>query len=197
MSSRDRRRLVQLGGPGDIPGIARVHLATRRSAYVQLLPAPVLAEMTEAGLARWWERRLVTTSDPNQLLVAVDGGRDAVVLGFAHLGPGDAGLGELYAIHVHPDTQGVGLGAMLLNEAVVALHGLGYRRAELWVLEGNRRAQSFYRRHGWHLVEGVRREAEIDGVPVTEVAYRRDLFATSTPAAPRPTAASVTLPPEA
>ncbi len=74
----------------------------------------------------------------------------------------------------------MGLGAKLLDAAVVALHGLGYRRAELWVLEGNRRAQSFYRRHGCYLVEGARREAKIHGVPVTEVAYRRDLSATST-----------------
>lgn len=196
MNVQDQRRLLRLAEPKDMPDIARVHLATRRSAYAQLLPAPVLAKMTEAGVADWWERRLASAPDSNRLLVAVEGAPNGEVLGFAHLGPGEAGLGELYAIHVHPDAQGRGLGVRLLDASVVALQDLEYQRAELWVLEGNRPAQGFYRRHGWHLVEGVRREEDIDGVPVTEVAYWRALSATSSPR-PRFMAANATPPPEA
>lgn len=124
--------------------VARVHLATRRSAYAHLLPAPVLAGMTETGLVRWWERRMAAAPSPHRLLLAVALGPDTKVLGFAHLDPGDAGLGELYAIHVHPHAQGMRLGARLLHLAVAALCGLKYRRAQrgCWRATGTTRAST-------------------------------------------------------
>lgn len=166
---------MRLGGPGDVTGIARVHLATRRSAYREMLPAPVLAEMNEVSLVDWWQRRLATAPRPNRLLVAVECQPSTELLGFAHVGPGDAGQGELYAIHVHPLAQGMGVGMRLLDAALNALHDLGYHRAELWVLDGNLPAQGFYRRHGWQPVDGMQREVQIGGASVSEVVYRRDL----------------------
>jgi len=161
--------------------VAAVHLATRRSAYASLLPAEVLAAMSNASLQHWWEQRLSSAPCPHRLLIASSEAHEREVLGFAHIGPGEDGpgeseLGELYAIHVHPHRQGAGLGAQLLGAACKALQAdLGYERARLWVLDDNENAQGFYRRHGWQLVEELRRTEDIDGVPVVEVAYERGL----------------------
>lgn len=156
-------------------GVAAVHLATRRSAYAGLLPAEVLDEMTAASLQRWWTRRLTEAPRPHRLVVAVAEGPRRGVLGFTHVGPGRPGLGELYAIHVHPRAQGTGLGRRLLSAAGDALRDFGYLRAELWVLEGNRSAQGFYRRHGWQLLEGSRGTEGLEGATVVEVGYERGL----------------------
>lgn len=170
-------RTVPAGQDGDLAGVAKVHLATRRDAYAHLLPAAALASMTEAGLRAWWTQRVSAASAPHQLQVAVHRDSPAQVLGFAHVGPSEHQLGELYALHVHPAVQGRHVGALLLAAAADSLRDVGYRRARLWVLEGNLKAQGFYRRHGWCPVEGLRRVEEIEGVPVPEVAYERDLAA--------------------
>lgn len=182
MSGATRPAQVRLGGEDDLGGVAAVHLATRRSAYASLLPAEVLGAMSNASLQQWWEQRLRSAPYPHRLLIASsEAPLEREVLGFVHIGPGEDGPGgsepgELYAIHVHPHRQGAGLGAQLLGAACEALQtDLGYERARLWVLEGNQNAQGFYRWHGWQLVNKLRRTEEIDGVPVAEVAYERNL----------------------
>ena len=160
----------------DLPGVAAVHLATRRSAYAGLLPERVLERMTASALHHWWERRLRLAPRPHVMLIGIRDPRRRRVVGFVHAGPGeDAETGELYAIHVHPTMQGHGYGQRLLNAAMRELACMGYQRAQLWVLQGNEPAQGFYRRHGWNLVDGARRNDEIEGAVVAEVAYVRGL----------------------
>lgn len=166
---------VELAGLDDVAGVAAVHLATRRSAYAHLLPEAVLAGMTSERLRRWWEQRLVTAPRPHRLWVALTDTAGRHVLGFVHVGPAGDEFGELYAIHVHPRAQGLGLGVRLLAAGCDALREFGFRRARLWVLEGNQAARAFYRRHNWRLVEGLYRHDDIDSASVVEVAYERDL----------------------
>ncbi len=52
---------------------------------------------------------------------------------------------------------------------------LGFGHVRLWVLEGNERAQRFYRQHEWRLAEGLRKTEFVDGAPVSELAYDKDL----------------------
>jgi hypothetical protein len=54
------------------------------------------------------------------------------------------------------------------------LAGLGYRSAVLWVLPGNQWARAVYEHLGWRLDE-AERTAEVFGVTVPEVRYRRTL----------------------
>jgi ribosomal protein S18 acetylase RimI-like enzyme len=110
------------------------------------------------------------------MLIGITDLRRRRVVGFVHTGPGeDAETGELYAIHVHPTMQRRGYGQCLLNAAMRELACVGYQRAQLWVLQGNEPTQGFYRRHGWDLVDGARRDDEIEGAVVAEVAFARGL----------------------
>ncbi len=65
---------------------------------------------------------------------------------------------ELYAINLLPRAQGTGLADELLDRS------LGDRAAYLWVIEGNERAQAFYRKHGF-ADDGGRTVDEPSGAP--------------------------------
>jgi RimJ/RimL family protein N-acetyltransferase len=51
---------------------------------------------------------------------------------------------------------------------------LGFLNAVLWVLPGNARARRFYEAAGWTL-DGFERTAEVMGIVVPELRYRRRL----------------------
>ncbi|GAB2559610.1 GNAT family N-acetyltransferase [Nocardia heshunensis] len=159
----------------DLTGLAAVHLATRRSAYADLLPRAVLNDMTAAALAEEWRNRLAGTPQPHRTMVAVRNDISRKVVGFAHVCTTPDGLGELFAIHVHPEAQGAGVGRRLLLTAIESIRDFGYDRARLWVLEGNNHARSFYLRQGWHPRPDLRRHEDINGATVPEIAYERTL----------------------
>ncbi len=162
---------IRTGVPQDITGIASVHLATRRATYRGILPDEVLDVMTPASVAAWWREYLPQAPRPNTLLVA---DAESTPQGFAFLQA--AGVrGEIFAIHVHPQAQGQGIGRLLIHRALEVLGSWGCDRAVLWVLADNHGAQRFYRKLGWTPVpEGIRVE-NIDGAPVTEVSYQLPL----------------------
>ena len=87
------------------------------------------------------------------------------------------------AIYAHPSAFGRGAGTALLGAAVEAMLERGYGQAILWMLEGNRRAETFYERLGWHR-DGGRRAAQYPGITFdaaaepTEIRFRRSLEAT-------------------
>jgi ribosomal protein S18 acetylase RimI-like enzyme len=98
-------------------------------------------------------------------------------VGFAGLGPShdeDAGeeAGEVYAIYVHPDHWGQGLGGALWVQAVEALRTAGYRTLTLWVLEANGRARGFYEHMGCTLDPGARKVIDRQGTQLPVVRYR-------------------------
>ena len=95
--------------------------------------------------------------------------RDDVVLGFCHFSaaPNNADraeravlgrvmIGRIHSLYVGPDALGQGIGHALMNHALSTFTAWGCKRANLWVLEGNSRAISFYKRQGWQLTGGTK-----------------------------------------
>jgi GNAT superfamily N-acetyltransferase len=72
----------------------------------------------------------------------------------------------LIALYVHPDEQGRGAGAALLEHAV----GEGAR--DLWVYEDNPGARTFYERRGWVVASEPVIEDEDWSLPVPALRYR-------------------------
>lgn len=70
-------------------------------------------------------------------------GDAAMVLAGTGLSEGDLPERELFAIYLDERVYGTGLADRLLHEV------LGDAPAVLWVLDGNARAEAFYRRHGF------------------------------------------------
>ena len=139
--------LVRQAGPEDAAGIARVHVATWRTAYRGLLTDDFLASLNESAYAERWRRTLSGAADRVYVAENADG-----VIGFASGGKERAGegaySGELYAIYVLREAQGHGHGRRLVQAVVGGLRELRLPNMIVWVLRDNVPARRFYERLG-------------------------------------------------
>lgn len=153
----------------DLDAVGALHLASRVTAYAEIIPAGDLSDTTPAAMAEWWRERWRWEQDEHRFRVAeVDG----AIAGFTYAGPDEEpDAAVLHAIHVTPGRIGSGLGRLLLADAT-AWFGTRpeWTRATLWVLEANARARGFYEHHGWQL-DGVTRVGPIGTAMVPQVRY--------------------------
>lgn len=100
-----------------------------------------------AGFSGFLER------NPGMSFVAVVSGSTAPgirgIVGSV-LGGHDGRRGYVYHLAVHPDFQGRGVGAELMERLESAMRGIGLEKAHLFVYPDNP-AMGFYARMGWHL----------------------------------------------
>ena len=159
--------MIRPGTPADAEAVARVQVETWQAAYAHALPPEGLAALSVDSRAEVFRRR--------PPLVAEAAGE---VVGFVAVGASrDAGAdGELYAIYVHPDHWGQGIGQALIAAGEQRLRELGHGQAILWVLEDNPRARRFYEAAGWS-TDGTKRPIEIFGTLVPEIRYAKELQA--------------------
>lgn len=171
---------------GDEMAVARVHVRSWQAAYRKLLPDDYLDQLRPEDRAQAY---VFASPDPLQpyTTVAIDAAEaveaqavEAQIVGFATTmpsrDPGLLGYGELCALYVEPEQWGRGIGVALVSAARAHLCASGFRRALLWVLAGNVRADRFYRADGW-LPDGMRRTETMWGVRVEEFRYQRALSA--------------------
>lgn len=159
--------MVRAAVPDDAPALAKVHVATWQKAYEGIFPPEFLAGLDRQTRVEFWHRQLERGVKVNVV--------GEPVVGFCFAGDSDdPGWGEVFAIYVHPDRWGDGLGHDLLMAGMDQLRGMGHDKALLWVLRDNQRARRFYERQGWRLGKPIRVE-EIGGVQVTEVRYETGL----------------------
>jgi ribosomal protein S18 acetylase RimI-like enzyme len=160
--------------PADALEVARMHVHAWQAAYRGLLFDDYLDALQPEA---WAKRYTFADGDASKPATVVAVERDAIC-GFATTGPcGDEdgqGNGELLALYVAPDRQGLGVGRALIEEARARLARQGYSEASLWVLGGNERAERFYRIDGW-APDGARRPAKVAGYSVEDIRYRRPL----------------------
>ncbi len=164
--------LLRLATSADAHAVARVHIRSWQVGYRGLLAQGFLDGLDVADRAR---RYTFDDRGPGHQLttVALDG--DAV-LGFVTIGPTRASGtgGEVRALYVDPDAWNRGIGKRLIAHARAELHAQGHVEATLFVLVGNERAARFYGADGWR-PDGDKRVAEIWGVKLDEILYRRPL----------------------
>jgi len=175
---------IRPAGAADGPAIARIRAETWQVAYAGVLPAQLLAEMTDPeAVEREGEWRRAHSMDG--VLIA-ESAPDLV--GFAAYGPEraeddepgqpggdreDHGPAELYAIYVVPRQWSSGAGRALLDGVLALAAGDGYTDISLWVLEANTRARHFYEQAGFAPTGEAAVLARLDGV--MQVRYRRVL----------------------
>jgi GNAT superfamily N-acetyltransferase len=160
--------------PEDAIAVARVHVRAWQVAYRGLMPEDYLSALRPEERAQRYDFASLDPARP-RTLVAVEAD---TILGFATISPARdadaAGQGELCALYVEPDCWGRGIGGALATAARDRLRDLGFARAVLWVVDGNARAERFYRADGWTRDE-LRRPRQISNVTVSTVRYSRAL----------------------
>jgi RimJ/RimL family protein N-acetyltransferase len=154
----------------DVDAVGAVHAETWRATYTGVFPE---SAFDPAGRRRFWQSYFDERWPGVALFVAEHRGG---VVGFANLGRcrDEEGVGELFAIYVHPRSWGTGAGRALIERGDAFLRESGFDQAVLWVLEGNERAERFYRAAGWSR-DGGRKVEEFQGAELTEVRYRKPL----------------------
>ncbi len=161
--------------PGDATAVAELHVRSWQEGYRGLLPADFLAGLDPAQRAARYTFDRTGPGDPVSLVAVDPGGR---IGGVVTTGPSPAGepesVGEVLACYVDPPLWRHGIGQRLLLGAITQLGRSGYTEAALWVLDGNERAERFYRRAGW-TPDGGTRSAEVWGIMVDENRFRRTI----------------------
>jgi ribosomal protein S18 acetylase RimI-like enzyme len=131
----------------DAKAIARVNVATWRSAYRNLLPDDFLASLGEANHAERWTRfigegsnRVFVAEEPQGVVGFASGGRERA---------GESGYaGELYAIYVLEAAERRGHGRELVRAMAGALREMKLPDMIVWVLRDNHGARRFYEHLG-------------------------------------------------
>ena len=165
--------VLRPGEPRDAVDVAQVQVASWRAAYDGLVPQSVLARLDVVQRVRRWMSLL----DRGVRLVVAE--VDGDVVGYASSGASRdedavAGVGELYALYVHPGRWRRGTGRLLHDDAVRSLRQEGARLATLWVLTGNAGGRAFYESLGWRPDGQLLRPRRAVGA-LEEVRYRLTL----------------------
>lgn len=143
---------VRSGTPGLwIDRAAREHarmLAALRGASLRTDGALLLGDLAEEGARDivGWERE---TTENVWLLAALDGR----AVGLTRLGRYDdeEPAWHLEALWVRPENRHEGIGTGLVRRAEAYVAGLGEPALGLWVMDGNRAAQSFFAALGYRV----------------------------------------------
>jgi len=141
------------------------------------MPDAVIAALDLNSRRRLWREALSREPRPGYAVFVAE--HNGAVVGFVSVGAWREGeeivedVGELFAIYVSPERWGTGAGRALIERAEWSMRESGFTDARLWVLEGNERAERFYRAAGWK--ENGRRVDIVRGAELPELLYRRAL----------------------
>ncbi|WNV89773.1 GNAT family N-acetyltransferase [Umezawaea sp. Da 62-37] len=167
---------VRPAQPEDVAEIARIHLATWRTAYAELLPPAVFESFDAAEAEQAWADAV----EHAHVFLATEG---AWVVGFVVAGsapdqevagadgsmPADFETTALVStLLVEPRWGRRGHGGRLIATAAHALRDQGASRAVAWVPEADRATKSFYERVGW-AADGTVRTLDAGGRPLREI----------------------------
>ena len=163
---------VRLASVDDADAIGRIQVETWRAAYTGLMPDETIARFDVESRQRLW-REWYEQPWPGSVVFVAE--RDGHAVGFANSGPcrEEERAGELYAIYVLPTSWSTGAGRALIERTEESMRSAGFGEAILWVLEGNERAERFYRAAGWE--QDGRKVDQFQGAAVSELRYRKRL----------------------
>lgn len=143
----------------DIPQVKELYAAAWKEGYKGLLPQGYLDTLTPD--------KINSVIDDGSF-VALDGERIAA---HCHARPASElewrGWGEIHTMYTHPDYWRQGFGTAVFQHAEEWLHERGFDEVYLYVLEGNSRAEGFYKSQGF-FPNGGTLCCEIGGTIVTD-----------------------------
>jgi GNAT superfamily N-acetyltransferase len=162
--------------------IARLQLATWRAAYARIVPARILDGLDDEALAaRWLAAITEPPSARHRVLVAIEQGGEANLVGFAAIGPADetatapdepadalsTGTAAITDLLVEPRWGRRGHGSRLLAAAVDLWRGDGADHAVAWLFDRDAASRALLGSAGWE-DDGAVRALDMDGTLVRQ-----------------------------
>lgn len=138
------KMVIREAGFNDISQIQTIAQITWQDTYRLLIPINVQQKFLSMAYST---QRLKERINGSRFLVAQE---DSQIIGFANSFVQEKHA-ELAAIYVLPDKQRKGAGSALLEETLQKLNGIS--RITVDVEKGNTIAESFYKRHGFRLID--------------------------------------------
>ena len=133
--------------PEDADAKGYVHWKSWQETYIGLMPEEMVTGRTLES------RQELARKYPENTFVAL---LDGKVIGFScyhpYWGSDLSNCGEVQAIYVLQEAQGLGIGRKMMDAAIKALSG--YNTVALWVLKGNEKAIGFYEHYGFRFDGG-------------------------------------------
>lgn len=175
-------RSVRVAWVADSAAMARVQARAWRSAWRDLVPSDLLADLDDSALAeRWADDLRRPPAATHRALVALDGN---TVVGFAATGPSDdpdadpLRDAEMTVLVVDPDALGQGHGSRLLAAVADTGRADGFVRLTTWVLTRDDAMRAFLTSAGW-AADGAHREVapagDDEASPVSQVRLHTSL----------------------
>ena len=164
--------MIRRATESDAQAIGLVRVRAWRTAYVEFMPAPFLAQLDAAANLTHWREKLLRQGPEFSAIVAE---HDETIVGFAVSGAprysSAPGAGELWAVNVDPRFWNSGFGSSLVRRATRDARDYGYSRLELWCISGNTAARSLYTKCGFRETGRERTTSHLTGYPLNEVQY--------------------------
>jgi GNAT superfamily N-acetyltransferase len=175
---------VRPARPEDAAEIARIQLATWRTAYRRMFPPHVLASLDEDFLTRGWSEAIESApSQRHHVLVAIEQGESSSeAVGFAAAGPADEqalapeepplpdGIAAITEFLVEPRWSRRGHGSRLLAATVDLWREDAFTGAVAWAYEQDQAMQKFLGSAGWEL-DGAGRALDVDDMLVPQMRF--------------------------
>ena len=139
--------IIRKMNEADCKAIGELYSAAWRKGYKGLIPQELLDKITPE---KYEVRSRVNGFLDDGSFVAVEDGR---VVAHCHARAADEpkmrGWGEIHTLYTHPDHWRLGYGAAVLGRAEEWLIDQGFNNVYLYVLDGNERAERFYKAQGY------------------------------------------------
>ena len=172
---------VRPARPEEAGDIARIQVATWRTAYRRLLPRHVLAGLDEPWIAQRWAEAITEPPSPrHRVLVAVEQGAERHTVGFVASGPADDaalapderdlpdGVAAVTDLLVEPRWGRRGHGSRLLSAAVSLWREDGFETAVAWAYLEDPATRGFLTSAGW-APDGASRSLDVDDLLVAQL----------------------------
>ncbi|MGD6857652.1 N-acetyltransferase family protein [Bacillus infantis] len=151
----------------DTKGIAKVHVESWKTTYVNIVPEEYLNNLTYES----WEQIWINNISNGSVYVAQN--NEGEIVGFSSGGKERSGKysgfdGELYAIYILKEYQGQGIGKALVKPIIDDIKGMGLNSMLVLVLKDNI-SRLFYEALGGQKIDAV--EVQIAGRKLSELVY--------------------------
>lgn len=167
---------IRKATPKDARSIADVHVATWKIVYPGIVGQAHLDALSVETSQKNWDQNLARLGEDYMVLVAEG---DEKLLGFANIGRSQDDLNregrkdgaELYAIYLHPDYHGKGLGSALFKACQAEARRMNCKTYSCWVIKDHDAGHEFYKRMGGKLASSSEKTLVINGYPYAIVSY--------------------------